>query len=171
MHIYVYVFPFQLAGLWAVPTTGSCALYIARKLMRIRPVLATPGRRPGWFPARAGPQPGTPLPLSSRRPLQPAAAAFLLLLRQDKVIYANYKQYVRHAINMQYGSDVIGSIYVHLPKHHICIKYSEPSPNPYPRPSACHVLTFAAPSTAAAFHVRACALTLQRAEVLDPPLK
>ena len=44
---------------------------------------------------------------------------------------------VRYAINMQYGS-----IHVHLPIHHICIKYlglSESSPNPYPRPPACHV--------------------------------
>ena len=38
-------------------TTGSCALFIARKLMRIRPGTATPGRRPA---RPTGPPPGPP---------------------------------------------------------------------------------------------------------------
>ena len=139
-------------------------------------------------------------------------------------IYANYKQFVRYAINMQYGS-----IFVHLPIHHICIKYlaflncrqirvlvlrlatfrtCNPAPpqtewmlSEYARPqwmlvrllgtsparsafagkaSECACVcarkaparaAFAAVSTAAAFYARACAMTLQRAEVLDPLLK
>ena len=44
-------------------TTGSCTLFIARKLMRIRPGLATLGRRAGL-----------PLPWPARSTARPAAA-------------------------------------------------------------------------------------------------
>ena len=73
----------------ASPTTrGSCTLFIARKLMRIRLGMATPGRHPDRPAARAGPPSGTP---HSRRPSASAAAKFLLLLLQDKVaILAQY---------------------------------------------------------------------------------
>ena len=70
-------------------TTGSCTLFIARKLMRIRPGLATQGRRPGRSPP--GPARSPARPAAAAAPSNPAAAAFLLLRRQDKVtILAQY---------------------------------------------------------------------------------
>ena len=68
-------------------TTGSCTLFIARKLMRIRPGLATPGRHPGRSPPRQASSPARPA--AAAAPSNPAAAAFLLLLRQDKVATGN----------------------------------------------------------------------------------
>ena len=65
------------------PTTiGQCALFIARKLMRIRPGMANLGHsldQPTGPPHRAAA--GTP----SSSPHPSASAAFLLLLRHDKV--------------------------------------------------------------------------------------
>ena len=55
-------------------TTGLCTLFIACRVMRIRPGMATPGRRPARRRLAA-----------AAAPSASAAAAFLLLLRQDKV--------------------------------------------------------------------------------------
>ena len=72
-------------------TTGSCTLFIARKLMRIRPGLATPGRRPGRSPP--GPARSPARSAAAANPSIPAATAFLLLLQQVKVAIFKLAQY------------------------------------------------------------------------------